>query len=65
MKRHRMDTLCLGYVSESNNDQLIENFMKYWSQILNDTVCAELVSQNVSAEEEGSVRGSSVLQAFV
>lgn len=63
MKRHRMDTLCLGYVSESNNDQLIENFMKYWSQILNDS--AELVSQNVSAEEEGSVRGASVLQAFV
>lgn len=58
-----MDTLCLGYVSESNNDQLIENFMKYWSQILNDS--AELVSQNVSAEEEGSVRGASVLQAFV
>lgn len=63
MKRHRMDTLWLGYVSESNNDQLIENFMKYWSQILNDS--AELVSQNVSAEEEGSVRGASVLQAFV
>lgn len=45
-----MDALSLGCVSESNNQKLIENFIKRRQQMMNKTVCAGLAS--VSVEED-------------
>lgn len=63
-KAHTMATLSLGYVSESCNHKLIENFMKCWPQKLNNTLFGLVWCPNVCVSGSERARITPALGGF-